>query len=36
MLNLKIPKYNKKRNSIEFSSAYLDYTSKETKLQNEN
>jgi hypothetical protein len=36
MLNLKIPKFNQKRNSIEFSSAYLDYTNKETKLENEN
>ena len=36
MFNLKIPKYNKKRNSIEFNSVYLDYTNKETKLENDN
>ena len=36
MFNLKIPKYNEKKNSIEFNSVYLDYTNKETKLENEN
>ena len=36
MLNLKIPRYNTKKNSIDFLSAHLDYSNEETKHENDN